>query len=121
MTQLTIGKAQRAVYCTYCNKMKYKPQTTNHAHDWEAGEYYSSRFPDSHKRGKSDQVTSSSMLSQESSGLQAENRVDFFFPPLEPGEILGCFLPLMWNYECLAPRQFGEKTAERKLSCMVFL
>lgn len=83
MTQLTIGKAQRAVHCTYCNKMKYKPQTTNHAHDLEAGEYFSARFPDSHKGGRSDQVTSSSMLSQESSGLQAESRVDFS-PPHPP-------------------------------------
>lgn len=68
---MAVATAQRAVYCTYCNKMKYKPQTTNHAYDLKAGEYSSARSPDRYKGGK---VARSSMLSEELSGLQAENR-----------------------------------------------
>lgn len=61
---MAIARAQRAVYCTYCNKMKYKPQTTNHTYGLEAGEYSSARSPDRYKGGKGDQVARSSMLSE---------------------------------------------------------
>lgn len=91
-------------------------QTRNHALDLEAREYFSARFPGNCKGGTSDQVTNSSMLGQESSGLQAENRADFFlfFSPLETAKILGCFLPLMWNCEHLGPSQFWEKNCWKK-------
>lgn len=73
-------------------------QTTNHAHDLKAGEYFSSGLPDSCKEG----MTKQQILP--CSKLQAENSVDCCF--VFSVEIFACFLHLG---ERGAFGQFSEK------------